>query len=354
MHERVAADLPSKTPCRLAFVGEAPSDEELEKGRPFVGPAGRVFNALVRSAGVNRYDHLVTNVFDQQLPWNDVSHWCAPAEERKTWEGYDLPPIGSAGYLRPEHLHHLDRLRRELEQVRPAVIVPLGGTALWALTGSAEIGTARGHVAEASRLLPGAKLLPTYHPSFVQKQWKMFVVVMGDIEKAMKESAHRGVRYTKRSFLIEPTLAEFRDYTNDVLLKAPIVSEDIETGWGQITCVGFAASRHEGICVPFVDLRQPNRSYWQKPHEEIAAWKLVAKINAANPPLKLGQNFTYDVYWFLTKMGMKVNGYAHDTRLIHHALYPELPKDLGFMAARYESVPPWKTWRDKKAEKRDD
>src|SRR4051794_25917462 len=48
--------------ARLLLVGEQPGDEEDVKGRPFVGPAGRLLNRALEDAGIERSDAYVTNV----------------------------------------------------------------------------------------------------------------------------------------------------------------------------------------------------------------------------------------------------------------------------------------------------
>ncbi|KKL51807.1 hypothetical protein LCGC14_2291820 [marine sediment metagenome] len=356
----VPCDQPARTPCKLAFVGEAPGDDEVNpvRGprRPFNGPTGHVLNAMLRASNLERGEHWVGNVFSEQLPANFVGNWCSGREESRAWPSYALMPLGRDGYLRPEHSWHLDRLREELEAAQPTVIVPMGGTALWAFTGSAEIGRSRGHTQTARFIMPGVKLLPVYHPAFVIKQWKWFTVGVGDFMKAEREAEFPELRHRRRRLLLEPTLSDLWQYKGDVLDRAAYLSGDIETGWGQITCVGWGPGPEEALCCPFVDLRRPDRSYWRSAGEELEAWRWVAAV-ADSPVPKIGQNFTYDTFWHLDRMKIKMRNYLHDTRLLHHALFPELPKDLGFMAARYESVGPWKSWRTAGVggtEKRDD
>lgn len=351
MNIQVPPQYPLSTPTKIAFVGEAPSNEELEHGIPLVGPAGRVFNSLLRTANLDRREFLVTNVFNEKLPDNDVSNWTMDLREARERKCTDLPPIGPAGFLRPEHRWHLARLREEILDTRPNVIVPLGGTALWAFTGQTGISGQRGAITAATRIVPGAKLVPTFHPSFVIKQWKFFSVVVGDFLKAMKE-AERGPKIIlpDRELLIEPTLEEVKnyDYTSDLL------SVDIETGWGQITCIGFAPSVDRAIVIPFVDIRNPNKSYWRTIDDEVMAWGVVKRTMENDTP-KLGQNFAgYDALWLFQKYGIEPRNLRHDTRLLHHALYPELPKDLEFLGANYTQQGAWKSWGKRKKEKKDD
>jgi len=348
------AHVPPQEPrgkAEIVFVGEAPSDEEVSQGRPLVGPAGRIFNAMLRTAGLDRAEFGVTNVFDEQLPGNSIKPWTMPMAEALAAGLTDLPPI-EGGFLRPEHRGHLERLRKELERWQPTVIVPLGGTALWALTGHSGITAMRGSASVATRLLPGVKIVPTFHPAAIMRQWKFFHVVVGDFIRA-EEEAKLGPQLIlpKRELLLEPTLEDLEQWRPE-LLASDLLSVDIETGWRQITCIGFAPSAERAICVPFFDLRVANRSYWPTPDAEVEAWAFVRAILGSATP-KLGQNFAqYDAYWLLRGKQCPVRNLLHDTRLIHHALYPELPKGLEFMGNSYARQGVWKSWG--RGEKNDD
>lgn len=350
----VPAQWPKHLPCKIAFVAEAPSDEERmhQPPRPLVGPSGRVFDQLLRTAGLDRSQYLVTNVFNEQLPNNEVVGWCAPTLEKVAWPDYALPRL-SAGWLRPEYGKHLARLQAELERAAPTCIVPLGGTALWALTGHDDIMQMRGATAQATRLVPGTKLLPTLHPAHVMREWRMFSIVVGDLIKAAHEAEFPEVRLKHRELWLEPSILDMHNFADRYMKNADLLSVDIETAAGQITCIGFAPSSERAIVVPFVDYRNPNRSYWPDVALEVTAVEWVDKW-LKTPIPKLFQNGLYDVFWLINH-GYTVNGYRQDTRLLHHALYPELPKDLGFMGANYASAPAWKTMRamPKSQEKRD-
>lgn len=364
--------------ARVAFVGEAPRHEELEAGLPLVGPSGRTMSQMLRTAGLGRagdppagfYPDLAsrglrpmlwhrseffwTNVFNFQLPDNDIKHLCAPAPEAKLWPDYHLDRIQNAGYLRPEHIPSLLRLQTELVAVRPTLIVPLGGTALWAFTGNSDIMQQRGAVAKAAYISPGTKLLPTLHPDHVIHSHKMFSVVVGDLEKAWREAQFPDIRLPKREIWIDPTLADIREFRRRYITPGTLTAADIETAAGQITCISFAPSAERAIVIPFVDYRKPNRSYWPTAGDELAALEEVEAICADPEIPMMFQNGPYDIYWIWRYWGIHVNNYLHDTRLMHHALYPELPKSLQFMGATYGNNFAWKSMREKKSDKRDE
>lgn len=348
----VPPQYPSHFPARIAFVGEAPGETEVERGIPLVGNSGRVFDAMLRTANLQRSEFMITNVFDERLPDNNVKNWCATTDEASNGGFKDAEYyIPATGYLRPEFRHHLTRLGAELKDVNPSVIVPLGGTALWALTGDTGISSQRGAIQPATRLVPGVKLLPTFHPAFVIHQWKFFSVVTADFIRAYREGGFREIRLPKRELLIEPTVQEIRDYMPR-LLHSDLLSVDIETGWGLITNLGFAPDREHAINIPFTDIRKPNKSFYSVA-DEIEVLKLVQEVMESDVP-KLGQNFGgYDAYWFIDHLGFAPRNFLHDTRLIHHNLYPELPKDLEFMGSSYTEQGAWKSWGRKSQEKRE-
>ncbi len=325
---------PTTTPCKIAFVGEAPGADEIAATPPcpFVGPAGRVFNVILRSANIDRSECLVTNFFDQKAPGNDVGPWMR-----------DPGRVAEA----------TARLAAELAHAQPNVIVPLGGPALWAFTGHMKITDFRGSVMEADRVVPGAKLLPTFHPMAVQHKWTLLSLVVQDFVKAAREGdLGPQIVWPKRKLLLCPDVADVDTFLSGPCMSSDLLSVDIETGWGCITCIGFAPSAEIAMCIPFVDLRKPNKSYWGSLKDELLVWNAV-KLILQNPTVpKLGQNFPYDAFW-LADYGIEVRNYLHDTRLLHHALYPELPKTLASMAASYTDLVCWKSWAGHKVEKRD-
>jgi DNA polymerase I-like protein with 3'-5' exonuclease and polymerase domains len=81
---------------------------------------------------------------------------------------------------------------------------------------------------------------------------------------------------------------------------------------------------------------------------------LVEALLASAIP-KVFQNGVYDLQYLL-RMGLTVNNCAHDTMLLHHSLFPEMKKGLGFLASIYSSEASWKLMRHEKADtvKRDE
>ena len=103
----------------IAFVGEQPGDQEDLQGRPFVGPAGQLLAEAMRAAGIDRREIYVTNA---------VKHF--KYVERGKRRLHQKPTAG-------EVRHYRWWLEKELDLVKPKLVVALGATAVLALTGKA-------------------------------------------------------------------------------------------------------------------------------------------------------------------------------------------------------------------------
>jgi hypothetical protein len=268
---------------------------------------------------------------------------------------YPFPALMTGKYIRPEFLSELPRLREEIRKAKPNIVVLLGNTACWAGLRTTNISQIRGTAAMGIGPADGFKVLPTYHPAGVLYNWAWRTIVVVDLMKAERESGFPEVRRPERAVLINPTLEEVREWTDATLAAPPtVLSVDIETGAGQIKCIGFARSVRESIVIPFVDLSHPSGSYWPTPAVELAVWAQVRRL-LESPIPKLGQNFIYDLQ-YITRMGVMPRACLEDTMLLHHSLYPEMQKGLGFLGSVYTNEASWKLMARAKpdTEKRDE
>lgn len=333
--------------AKIAFVGEAPGAEEETLGIPFVGSAGRLLDDCLLQAGIARSECFLTNVLFTRPPNNRLEAFCvgksAPGALTK------MPPLLKGSYLRDDFYPELERLWSELRSVRPNLIVTLGNTANWAIIRQTSISKIRG-TAVAS---PFGKVLPTYHPAAIFRQWDLRPILVADLLKAKAECEFPEVTRPHREIIINPTLAEIEAFI-PLAQEAPALAIDIETKNGQITCIGFAVSKSLALVIPFVDNRQIERSYWPQPLQELRAWEFVQQLLFLPCP-KIFQNGLYDLQ-YLRRRKLFVRNALHDTMLLHHAMHPELQKSLGFMGSIYTNEPAWKIMRQRGEEvlKRDE
>jgi DNA polymerase len=129
----------------MLLVGEQPGDQEDREGEPFVGPAGRVLDEALASAGIDRSSVYLTNA---------VKHF--RFEQRGKRRIHQKPAVTHIEACHPW-------LLEELEVVRPKVVVCLGATAARSVTGHpVRIGEERGRLQESDA---GWQYLVTTHPS---------------------------------------------------------------------------------------------------------------------------------------------------------------------------------------------
>ena len=359
---------PQLTPgAPIMLVGQAPADHEVVKGRPFVGPAGRELDSWLVAAGLAQAkerqlesgrwikwvprDHLaITNVWLEPLAPGGLQEMTATLREAKA-EGWETvgTPLSKGRYLRPRWQGCIERLQREVDLVRPTLLVAFGNEALWALSGQTGIEALRGAWFE-SRF--GPKAIATFHPSAILRGgYRYRPLAIADLVKARDGQHTPTIDWPHRELWLDPTLEDLRRF--DAVLQVrgtDALSIDIETAKGEITSVAFAPSPFFSLCVPF---SFDDRSYWPTAAHEVAAWEWVKRW-CESPFPKLLQNGLYDAQWLWEKRGIALRNYLHDTRLAHHALFPELPKSLGFMGSLWAQERAWKMLAARHGAKRDD
>ena len=327
----------------IALVGEAYGEAEERACAPFIGYSGQELTRMLEDAGIHRADCFLTNVFNLHPPGNQIEAFCGPKDEAIT--GY--PALTKSKYLRREYIPELERLGEELVSVDPNIIIALGNTASWALLGRTAISKYRGTTELSTHTATGYKVLSTYHPAAVCRQWELRPTTVMDLMKAARESAFPEIRRPAVSVHIPETLQDLEDFHALHIRGCETLAVDIETVGQQITCIGFAPSTGDALVVPIFDRRRKNRSYWPDLESERQAWGFIQRILLDRTISKTFQNGLYDIAFLWRSYGLKVMNAQHDTMLLHHALQPESLKGLGYLGSIYTDHGAWKQMREK-------
>ena len=147
--------------AQIFFIGEGPGENEDLSGRPFVGRAGEMLNKWIAAMGLKRDQVYIANIVKCRPPGNRVP---AP-DEVATCTPY---------------------LQRQLEIIRPKVIVTLGlPSAKYMLQSSLSMGRLRGQWHQWR----GIKLMPTFHPAYVLRSYNEQTrrAVWSDLQLVMAE-----------------------------------------------------------------------------------------------------------------------------------------------------------------------
>jgi uracil-DNA glycosylase len=354
----------------IFFIGEAMGENEVRINRGFVGATGAELLRMLSEANVislspldsahlrsfwatrdpwsldkiwenHREEVFRTNVFQLHPPGNKLEFFCGP--KPTALPGY--AKLLKAGYVRSEFAPELARLGDEILSHDPNLIVCLGNTAIWAMLGTTGVTKLRGTTAVSTHCVSGYKLLCTYHPSAVHRQWELRPTVISDLGKINEERDTAHVERPRVEIWTEPTLEDIQTFFTTHVRSSPLNSVDIETSGTRITCTGFAPRPDLAIVIPFDDERAENGSYWATPQLERQCWKLVREVLEDSSIPKLFQNGLYDIAFLLRSYGIGVRGATQDTMLLHHALQPESLKSLGFLGSIYTNHGPWKSER---------
>ncbi len=147
--------------AEVVFVGEAPGKDEDLAGRPFVGRAGKLLRKTIEEVGFKKY--YITNVVK-----------CRPPENRTPFQN-------EVDACKPY-------LMRELECIKPKLVIALGKTAMKALLGfDAPIKDVRGKVFKTKINEVQTKVIVTYHPAAVLRNPKLREEFKKDLVKAYNE-----------------------------------------------------------------------------------------------------------------------------------------------------------------------
>lgn len=145
----------------LMFIGEGPGETEDNTGRPFVGRAGEMLNKWIAAMGLRREQVYIANIVKCRPPGNRV-----PAPD----EVVTCTPF----------------LERQIEIIRPKVIVTLG---LPATQHMIQEKVTMGRVRGTWKNFRGIRLMPTFHPAYVLRQYtsQTRAAVWNDLQMVMQE-----------------------------------------------------------------------------------------------------------------------------------------------------------------------
>jgi len=296
--------LPSE--ARVLFIGESPGDDENEQGVPFVGRTGELLDEIFKEVGIPRNSIAVTNTVA-----------CRPPEKR--------PPV-------PKEVKACSEfLLKEIEMLKPSLIVTLGATASKTIFPNlGNITKVRGVFYDHPELL--CKLLPTFHPAYVLKNPTERHLLVEDLSKA--------AAYMNGSFIIpEPLLTHYHviqrrdqlDWIVNQLHENKLWACDTET-----TSINTLEAEIFIITVswkPQTAVLLDCRYFRDTPENLSYFWSKVKEV-MENDSKKVFHNGGYDLQCFMNH-GISVQNYYADTLLMHYLLNEETHHGLEVLAWEY-------------------
>lgn len=314
----------------LLLVGEALGKVEALTGRPFVGDAGGMLQRLLTLLGWSREALRIHNVISCHPPgdWFD---------ERAPWYRGALA--------------HCPYLKETLND-GPKVVVPMGATALKRVLGLEHVRKVRVQDFHGAVLRDPSDrfwVVPTYHPSFLQRgAHNLIGTVLWDLRRA-EEARTSGAPRSTHTLVIDPPIEWFRTWVTTVVAArrqdpaAYPISSDVETpdkaggrDEGEITGddVSYQLLRHNLACHPDEGVTVPHAGPYLDELRRLYA----------SPGAIWMWNREYD---FPRQVRATLMTEADSTRVVDlmwlwHFLQSDLPRGLGFVAPFYSAFGPWK------------
>jgi uracil-DNA glycosylase len=144
--------------AEIMFIGEAPGADEDQQGEPFVGRAGQLLNSMISAMGIRREDVYIANIIKCRPPGNRIPE----REECDTCSPF---------------------LMRQIQVVKPKIIVALGAVAAKTLLGVNDaMANLRGQIYD----FKNTKLAVTYHPAYLLRDPRQKKEAWKDLQMVMK------------------------------------------------------------------------------------------------------------------------------------------------------------------------
>ena len=365
----------------ILCLGEAPGKKESDFGRPFIGASGQLLRWALHQVGFQKERVAYANVLPFRPPDNNLTAFCVSKVELRNVECPDwyraLPNTVPGQIIHPGlGVPALEELHELIRTMRPRIIISLGNTACWATLHQTGIEKLRGAPywsARADRDGMASKVLATYHPAAVIRNYKQLTVFQLDLLKALNESETAGIVWPERWLEIATSPGQIAAWLG--AMAAPgsplpavngcpptampghstaFVACDVETErkpGPNITLIGFAPVPHLGLVIPFINPLAADRCYFSREDEKQVI--LLIKAFMENPSVrKCWHNCLYDLPW-IHSYGINPQNAYFDTMLMSHALWPEMRKSLRLLGSILTNERNWKFLRTK-SNKRED
>lgn len=309
----------------ILWVGEAAGEVEAYTNIPFTGPAGKTHWSICKAVGIKKELTPHTNVC---LCWPRVD--------------------GKPNFRRPmfkEILCCFPRLKSDIHEIQPKLIISLGDVAMNALTAAS--GKISSNVGRVLKLKEDYEyecdVLIAYHPSYVMRNRAYIPTQAGFYKQALDHLAGVQRQDFNPKLILDPNAEELHEYLYSSPAPYGVDTESTGLNTRKDTILGysFAADAETAVAIWFTGPHDPR-------------WEVVQKFLADPGRQKIWQNGSYDVsllrYSETRPIPLEDRGFYFDTRLAQQLLNSDLPSDLDYLRGEYTEIPPYKPPRKRIAQ----
>ena len=290
----------------FVFVGEAFGKQEAEAKEAFVGKSGEKLTELLHIASLKRSDVAILNVMRCYLEGN---------------------PTPSKSEMDACFIH----TARDIKRIKPKMVIALGGSALYALTGKDGVEAHLGKVLWSDKIK--CKVYVTYHPAaclYDNKKWDILTGLFRDIK-----SKADGEVFTVKHY----DYLYISSYTELLLQKGKLYSSDklrvdIETS-GVKRSDGLD-EYSENSRIALLQIGVDDGTIYLIDGSLLSDNKCIELLKPVLETKKIvGQGFEFDVKFIYVKTGIMVGNFYHDTCLAEYLLTGMKDNDLTYLTYKY-------------------
>lgn len=309
---------------KILILCECPTETDEQTGKLY--SRSQELDSLLRDAGINKSSCWLTAVSKYHVSPN-TGKKKIPFPIRAKNEGIDISTC-------------LNELQNEINSIKPNIILGLGKSALWALTGKIDINNFRGSIHQGM----GRKTVCTFNPAHLNwhaldvefKGYWNRQIILFDLKRVKNQSESPDINLPQRNLQIcknSYDLSQFISYYSNNLDLAV----DIEArGHCLPICIGLAFTRKHGMVVPLWNSDDISNI----PDSDLVnIWSILAEV--LNSKKIIGQHFNYDRDK-IRRLGFVISHLKSDTMLKAFTINPELPKRLAFNQSLYTEEPFYK------------
>jgi len=304
----------------ITFIGDGCSDDDVHSGFCLTGQIERKFKEFC---------------YEQGISFSDTYRTCLIKERINL-----MNPDANRSLVTPQFN---EILTNELNTIGSNILVPTSELAFSFTTGLSGIRKFRGSVLPCVSSLGTKRVIPVLGPyPYTNQDPKLEFITRLDFSKIAKNLGRSGpipeigICWVAKS---AEQLRQFftRHYANCIaksIEDGGFLNFDIETYCGIPTCISFCFDGNESCTAPILDR---SVSF----DERALMLYEIAKL-LATPIPKVNQNIKFDWKKLEQRLLCKVNNVVGDTALAASCLYPEFPKNLGFLTSLYTDMPYFK------------
>ena len=330
------------------IVGEAWGENERARNLPFVGASGKELEIMLAEAGIDPAQCFYTNLINEKPNANDMRAFLLPNQRGE--KGLFNDGVRPSDRL----LTGLQRLDRQIEAVKPQIIITVGNWPMWYLTGKGNVKTAKGYKLPTGidtwrgsqlflrpspfRDMCDIPVLPVYHPAAILRNYSWRKITVQDLTRAtdfLEGTSWKDLGELDRLNIVMPSPAELGRFIDSWIKQPeiPIVC-DLETKQFRIHIVGLTQDGKTNIAIPFFHI---TANGFRPTYQPLAFRQIYMHLHRLfhAPGMRFrGQNWMYDIQ-FITMFFFTTPVCDWDSMIGQHVAFPALRKALDYQASMY-------------------